>query len=205
MTHNTKKFLLVITPSWFSGLATVIIAVLVIGSAYFRSRGDSGIFEEGIQGFQTVFSPPYHQLTDRLAQNSVISNIPLLLFWSVVGAIVYLVAVEVFSSFNKTALLEQTLFYTNVRRENLVTSLLASFAVRLAAVFAWLIYCAVFFKLLLPQAVLAGQTAGVTRLSSHLASLFVALIVLIAAIHIQIVLTRVLLLRVRIFSDGIVD
>lgn len=207
MPGNTKKLVLLITPSWWSGLTAVTITLLIIGTAYIRTSSSGGLVKDGVTGFQSlfVFSPIYHRLTDALAQNNLASNIPLLLFWSIVGAVVYLIAAWLFTVITKTAALEQTLFYENVSRHSFLESLAVSFGLRLLAVFVWLVYCALFFKSVLPATVAAGKMAAMSSLTSSLGPLLLAVVTLFVAIHLHVVFIRMILLRTRVFSDGLAE
>lgn len=195
MSQTLKKLLLLVTPSWASGITAVVVALIIVGTNYYKSRSDIGALQEGIQSFQTLFGPIYHNLTDTLARNVIASNAPLLLFWALVGAVVYALAVRLFMSFNEIAILEQTLLYTNLDRTSFVRDIVLSSALRLVALFCWFLFCASFFKNILPAA-----TLGATRGNALSATLILAV-----TLHIHIVFVRLIMLRVRVFSEGIIE
>ena len=185
-----KSFILLVTPSALSAAVTVVLALGILVSALVRRHDTTNALAEGLQGFQLTFAPLYHQLTDVLSHNTLLSNLPLLLFWSVVGAVVYLVAVRLYVAFSDTADLEKTFTYANVRRDSLVETLLVSFGLRLVALFGWLIYCAFLFKTIFPRIIAVG----------NLGHLVVSLLLVTVAVHIHVIFVRLITLRTRIFS-----
>ena len=195
MHQTSKKLALVLLPSWVSGLVCVVMALIIVASTYFKSRSDIGALQEGFQGFQAVFGPLYHRLTDRLAQNNIASNLPLLMLWAAVGAAVYIVAVRLFTTFSNTAALEQTMFYSNVKRDSFVRSVAISYGLRLVALFVWFIYCSVFFKTMLPVIITEARKG----------SLIISVVSLVLALHAHIIFARLIMLRLRVFSDSIVE
>ena len=187
-----KKLVLVLLPSWVSGLAVVVVALIIVAFNYFRSRSDIGALQEGIQGLKFALGPLYHRLTDNLAQNSIANNLPLLLLWAAVGAAVYVLAIRIFASFSTIATLEQTMFYLNLKRDSFVRSIIISFGLRLMALFAWFIYCSVFFKTILPNVASEARNG----------SLVVPAVGLIVALHIHVIFARLIMLRLRVFSSS---
>lgn len=188
--HKHRPFFLLVTPSALSAAVTIVLALGILVSALVRTHDTSSALAEGLQGFQLTFAPLYHRLTDVLSHNTLLSNLPLLLFWSVVGAVVYLIAVRLYVAFSDTADLEQTLTYANVRRDSLIETLLLSFGLRLVALFGWLIYCAFLFKTIFPRIIAVGSLG-------HLA---VSLLLVTVAVHIHVIFVRLITLRTRIFS-----
>ncbi len=188
--HRHKSLFLLITPSALSAVVTIVLALGVIVSAYVRTQGTNGALAEGLHGLNYILGPIYHRLTDVLARNTLLSNLPLLLFWSVVGALVYLIAVRLYVAISNTADLEKTFTYANVRRDSLIESLLLSFGLRLVAFFGWLIYCALLFKTILPRIIAVGS----------LGHLGLSLLLVAAAVHVHVIFVRLIALRTRIFS-----
>lgn len=205
MPQIPKKIILLLTPSWPSGLVAIVGATIIVASNYFRSRSDIGALAEGIQGFQTLAGPIYHRLTDSLAHNNLASNLPLLLFWAAVGAAVYVVAVRLFTAFSDTAALEQTMFYSNVKRDSFLESLAVSYGLRLAALFSWFIYCAIFFKSILPMATTAARNAAQVGTLAHNTGLLGTTLGLVLALHLHVIFARLIMLRLRVFSDASID
>ena len=203
MLTKYHRFIILLTPSWASSLGCLSVAAIIMTVNYLKSNSGDSAIKNGISDFQSVFSPAYQHLTDGLAQNSLVSNIPLLLFWSVVGAFVYGRATRLVAAFSNMAQLQQSLFYTNVKRNNVLAILAVNFVIRLAALFSWLAYCALFLKTLLPYAVdVSRQVSGGLLLKSTL-SLLGATVLLTIALQIHVIFIRLILLRVRIFSNTI--
>lgn len=203
MLTRSHRFLLLLIPSSASGLGCLTLAALVVMVNYLKSSSGDSAINDGIAGFQVVFNPAYHRLTDGLAQNSLASNLPLLLFWSAIGAFVYVIAVRLVTVFSNTAKFQQSLLYANLERSNVLAVLAINFVVRLAAIFGWFAYCALFFKTLLPYAVNASQQVSSGTVVSHVGTLLGAVVLLAIALQIHVIFIRLIMLRLRIFSSTV--
>lgn len=203
--NKIRKLTLLLTPSWVSGLLIAVFSVAVVGSAYFKATTTYGPLQEGFQGLQmigrTVLYPPYHAVTHTLSVNSFASKLPLLLFWALVGAVVYLVAVRLSAGFSKTAAISQTMTYTNVGRSGLIRSLATSFVIRLVAIFAWFVFWTLFVKIIVPFVLIKAADAAAKTPPSSISSVFAAFSVLALSLHMHTVFIRLIALRARLFTN----
>ena len=203
--NKMRNLTLILTPSWVSGLLITVFSLAVVGAAYFKAATTNGPLQEGFQGLQmisrAVFYPLYHAVTNTLSVNSFASNLPLLLFWAVVGAVVYLVAVRVSAGFSETAALEQTMTYTNVGRGSLIRSLAITFIIRLVTIFVWFVFWALFVKAIVPFVLSKAVVAAAETSPSSLISFLIAFGVLVVSLHAHTVFIRLIALRARLFSN----
>jgi len=199
---SSKHLTAVILPSILSGILTTFATALVTVFAVVSSYGKDSVLQQGLFTANDLSAPTYHQITNNLAKNVVVSNAPLFLFWSAVGLIIYLFAVNIVTAFGSGVELEEQLTYVNSQRSKLIRYEIMVVFIRVAILAGWLLYVQLFIRFVLPYALLAASTA---RLSSALiASSQVALaaLVLFIGIHLHLVCLRLLLLKRRVFADN---
>ncbi len=202
MIKNTSQhFITVVSPSILSGIVTAVISVLVTGFAVVSSYGSAGVLQQGLFAAHNLSAPTYQQLTDRLAQNIFVSNIPLLLFWSAVGLIIYLCAANIVAAFGSGVKLEEQLNYVNSSRSKLIRFEIIVVFIRAAVLAGWLLYVQLFIRLLLPYALAAAHAARLNGALNGIGPIGLAALVLFIGIHLHLVFLRLLLLKTRVFAD----
>ena len=202
MIKNTSQhFITVVSPSILSGIVTAVISVLVTGFAVVSSYGSAGVLQQGLFAAHNLSAPTYQQLTDRLAQNIFVSNIPLLLFWSAVGLIIYLCAANIVAAFGSGVKLEEQLNYVNSSRSKLIRFEIIVVFIRAAVLAGWLLYVQLFIRLLLPYALAAAHAARLNGALNGIGQIGLAALVLFIGIHLHLVFLRLLLLKTRVFAD----
>ena len=202
MIKNTSQhFIAVVSPSILSGVVTAVASVLVTGFAAVASYGSAGVLQQGLFAAHNLSAPTYQQLTDRLAKNIFVSNIPLLLFWSAVGLIIYLCAANIVSAFGSGVELEEQLNYVNSSRSKLIRFEIIVVFIRAAVLAGWLLYLQLFIRLLLPYALAAAHAARLNGALNGIGQIGLAALVLFIGIHLHLVFLRLLLLKTRVFAD----
>jgi len=202
MIKNTSQhFITVVSPSILSGIVTAVISVLVTGFAVVSSYGSAGVLQQGLFAAHNLSAPTYQQLTDRLAQNIFVSNIPLLLFWSAVGLIIYLCAANIVAAFGSGVKLEEQLNYVNSSRSKLIRFEIIVVFIRAAVLAGWLLYVQLFIRLLLPYALAAAHAARLSGVLNGIGQIGMAALVLFVSLHLHLVFLRLLLLKTRVFAD----
>jgi len=201
MVSKTKKLFLLVTPSPESAVIIVVLSLLTIIVNYLNGLESRNPVREVLQQNFQYLAPYYSSFTDSLTNHLVLSNSLLLLFWSTVGAIIYIAASHLYGLVTKSIEIEKTLFYVNINRERTIENLLVSFAVRSAAFFAWLIYCLVFFGQFMPYIVSTVKELVGSPVIDLVMPVVQVLLVLSLAFHIHIVLLRLISLRVRLFEN----
>jgi hypothetical protein len=205
MTSSLRQIWRALLPSWLSGLvAGVVSLAAVAGTIIVTNYEVSGLRQEifeaqnsgtGVQGFD------YQAITNHLAQNQLISNLPLFLFWAALGVVVYLLATGLWSGLANAEELREELDYVNAPRQWILRTILIHLTVRLMVLVLWVIYLQIFLRILLPYVLAAAHVAATSLLSfSGIGYALLALVVGLLALHVHVVLLRLLLLKVRVFG-----
>ena len=197
----------VLTPSWFSGVAAIVtslVAVLgtIIVTNYQGSSLQQQLFEAKTSGGSAA-GLDYQNITNNLAQNHVIGNLPLFLFWAALGVIVYLLATSLWGGLSNAEELREELDYVNAPRHWIVRTVLVHLLVRLVVVLVWVAYLQLFLKVLLPYVLAVSHVAATNSLSlSGVGYAVLGLAVAFVALQAHSVLLRLFLLKVRVFGDA---
>ncbi len=203
--HDRRLFVLLLIPSWLSGIIAVIagvgVAVGTIVLAHYRGSSvqvDFLRYRSGgtVSDFETVSSG--------LQANKLIANLPLLMFWGLVGLVVYLFAINIIEVVKNTAQLTEELGYAHVNRRRLVWDAAKRLLVRLLVIALWVPYILFFFHRLLPYCI-SNMTLASAKLPSFpgLMHTLLVVVIMVLAIHAHTVLLRLLFLRPRLFSKAL--
>lgn len=205
MQNTLKQIWQVLTPSWLSGLVVFVISLAAVGGTIVITNYEvSGLRQEifevrnsgAVQGFD------YQAITSHLAQNQLISNLPLFLFWAGLGVVVYLLATSLWGSLANAEELREEMEYVNAPRKWILRTLLVHLAVRLVVVLLWAAYLRVFLNVFLPYVLAAAHVAATSLSVSSIGYALLALAVGFVALHAHVTLLRLLLLKVRAFGGS---
>ena len=206
MQNTLKQIWVLLQPSWFSGLVAgflsfgVIVATVII-SNFQGSSLQQEIFEAKA-GHASDSVINFKAVTDNLASNSFISNLPLFLFWAALGVIVYLFATGLWGGLSKAEELREELEYVNAPREKLLKEGFISMLIRMLCLGLWIGYLEVFLKVLLPYALAAAHVAAVNLASfTGIGYVLLAFAVLFVALQLHVVFMRLVWLRLRVFGE----
>lgn len=203
---NAKKIWLVLTSSWLSGLAVVVTGlVIVVGTLVIANYQGSSLQQQIFEARQGVGETGFNlqTITDNLARNTFISNLPLFLFWAGLGVIVYLFATSMWGALAQAEELREELEYVHAPRHQLVQNTLLHLAVRLAVLLLWLGYLQIFLKVLLPYCLAAAHVAATTQARlSGIGYGFLAFMVLLVALQAHVIFLRLVFLRRRLFGSA---
>jgi hypothetical protein len=206
---DIKQLWLAITPSWLSGFVACLasLAVVVWTIVISRFRGSNlrqELFEVHASG-AGISSFDFKNVTDNLARNQVISNMPLFLFWAGIGVIVYFFAISIAGAFGKAVNLERELGYVNAPRQRLLRTAALHAILRLVMLGAWIVYLQVFLRILLPYSLGAAHVAATSALLSAVVYAAVSAVILLVSLHMHVVMLRLIFLRTRIFGSSLED
>lgn len=201
---NTRTLGTLFSPSWFSGLAVSIASLsLCLGIVLVDRFKTSSLRLDFIHYDSPVVSQYYGSINQTLSQDNFIANLPLLMFWGLVGLIIYLFVTNILGILRNTAELKHSMNYVHANRRQMIGSALVHMVVRLAAALAWWAYSLFFIHSILPYC-LAASLVGASPVSALQNSLYVVLAILVMAVslHVFIMLARLTLLRPRLFSGS---
>ncbi len=185
--------------AWVLGLASIGLVAFVPLSLFYKSSA----LRLQLLDFQTTQAHASIQaVAHKLDSNAFISNLPLFLFWCLVGFIVYMFAVNIYGVAERTAeVLDEFNNYVHINRQQLVRDSLEKLALRASVVILWVPYILLFFHHIIPYVIVLSLAAADNLLSwAGLGSLLLAMVILFLALHVHTLLLRLLMLRTRVFS-----
>ncbi|HET9174446.1 MAG TPA: hypothetical protein VFN56_04155 [Candidatus Saccharimonadales bacterium] len=200
MQNRFKQLTILLAPSWLSGLVVVAASgIVTIGTIVLSNYQGSTLQQqlfEARAGQSTASVLGIQTITDNLAQNRIVNNLPLFLFWAGLGVIVYLFVVAIWNSISTAAKLREEMNYVHASRHALMLQEAQHTIFRLIVLGVWLIYVRVFLRALLPYGLAAAHTA--VHLSVRTVGYgLLSFVVIALALHVHVILLRLVLLRLR--------
>lgn len=208
---KTNGFFKLLSPSFSSGVASVLLAVCIFASGmYGYLSGDGAIYNFllGSNSSTELINQSRNSISEFSAivfGNAWLNKILYFGFWMVIGLFMYLI-VHYFLLGTKKALedIEETT-YRNTRIEEMLTNLGTRLAIRVIFIISWLIYWQFFIKTLVPYCFLEAKAASKdfpTAISfAHIAY---GLLLLTLGIYAHVVFMRLIALRARLFGNSYV-
>lgn len=200
MNSETKSYKFLISPSFVSAFLTVCISILYILVYYVKALDSDSLIKEILQSNYQYLAPYYYGFTNYLSNYLLFSNLLLILFWSVVGAFIYVISFHLYGLVTNTVDLEKSLFYVNIDRKSVLETLLIRLALRSIGFFTWLMYCSIYLKVLIPYAQYTVQEQVYTPLTSQILPILQIFILFCLTLHIHAILIRIIALKLRIFD-----
>lgn len=208
--HNSntdeKLFMLLLRPSLLSAFVGVVsaaglVAATIIGSHYRSSDTRLQLLKYLHSSDGLSIQNAQHALDS----NRVISNLPLLLFWILVGFVVYLCAINLYGLLREAADLRKELTgNVNNGRAVVIKEVLERLAIRIVVLAVTVPYILVFFHRVVPYAVALSLAASnqLTKLQGT-EYVFLALLLIVGGLHVFVILLRLLALRPRLLSRAL--
>jgi hypothetical protein len=203
---DTRLFGILLSPSLLSAFVIIVLSiglvVFSIISSHYKGSSTRLLFLK----FNADQSHSSAQAIGRtLDSNKFISNLPLLLFWCLVGFVVYMFAVNIFGAVQRAAELGDELnHFTNMNRGQIVRESLEKLCIRLVVIVVWIPYILLFFHHIVPYVIGLALAASPDLASvTGVGYVVLAPIVLSVSLHVHTVLLRLLVLRPRLFSHAL--
>lgn len=203
---NLQLIGVLLTPSWLSGFVSVVtssgLAIFSVALAHYKGSDTQLQF----YNYNAQRSHEISQTIGRvLDSNQLISNLPLLVFWCLVGIVVYLFASNVASAFRQAAdLRDQLTHFAHISRRSLVRSAGERFGLRLTILLLWIPYLLFFFNQLVPYLIALALSASFELTTvGGIGYLLFAILIGSVGLHLHVVLLRLLILRPRLSSSDI--
>ena len=192
--RQARLFLLLLTPSVSSLAGCLIIAAAIPGVAAWHQFDDSAIGREYLEMRPSV---PHgvNSFLSSLFTDSIAYNLLLLGLAMAITAVLY-IGLQLFDK-GLAGVLE-TMSLTAARKSDKKDAS-RRYGVRIVALCAWIVYLMFTFKTLLPVCLLTSRMAVGVHDWAGVVSVF---LVLAVAIHIHVVLARLVHLRPRLFGGG---
>lgn len=204
---DLKLIGLLISPSWLSALIGVVVGLFVcIGVIAVFTANDSSIQRQLVawQQSQPVHSPePY--VPDPEANKPTLRNSwPLLIVWSVIGLVVYIIAGSIIHSVSKAKQIHESLGYVNANPDKMIKMEAEHIFLRVLAAISLGILVSLFIKTVLPYSITAAHASAADVLSvDGLLYALLSFAMIFVDLHLITIFLRLSLGRIRLFSDVI--
>ena len=230
--YDIRLFAKLLRPSTLSTLVCLLISLFVVAGVAVMVNYRGSSFEQDLLGFQqrqerekqdesapteeVVFidengvefvatvslADDYQQINDSFANNSIVRNIPVMVFWMFVGVLVYFIVTGIAGALASAKAIDDELHYVNTSRKALLKEVYIKTGIRLATLIVWLLYIMLFFRVILPYVLAAANIGGSDILSIRAVPYtLLAFAVLAIALHLHLMLLRLVMLRPRLFSE----
>ncbi len=195
---NLKAF----TPSLLSASIDIFITIVFTTAAYIAAiRPHSSALNQAFYLFHNEFIASYNKLASKLAENRIINDLPLILFWVLVGVAVYFVVIEIIKSVNSTIELADDIKETKVsKRQAILKETGIRSLIRAVTVIVWYIYLRLFILKFIPLDLSYINRFATSRTVSNAINFILIAIVLLVLLHINTVIFRFIALKRRLIS-----
>ena len=203
--HRLLGYLM--TPSWLSGLVCIVVSLGLTAATIISLQYAGSSLKVDYDKYQaTTHSRNQSQViadsyrTD--TTHKLISSAPLLVFWALIGLVVYMLATGVVAAIQQANEMKHELDYVNSNRTRLLGTVFFHFVVRCAVIAIWLPYILFFFHKIIPYVLTAAEAGGLLTLDGALGA-FLSFAVMTLALHLHIILLRALLFRPRVLTRAL--
>jgi hypothetical protein len=194
-----KQFVRLMTPSGLSSLVDAVVWLIIVIVAVAAQHFSGSLIQQAVFSVGKTSGQTYQQVTSHVAQNRIIGNLPLFVFWLGIGMVVYYFAVSIYNAVNATVELHEELGYVNAGRSHLIRTAFEELLIRLVSLGVWIVYLTVFFKHLIPYVLSTLHQQSLLTVS-HLEHAILAVVLLAVGLHVHTVFLRLVLLKQRIFG-----
>jgi hypothetical protein len=203
--HALRIFTRILEPSWAGSVFSLLFAAVITSVLVLPVLLDDPLLQSYIKLVETTdagFASDVTRLGELIFQSEIAGIVSVFLFWSVAGLILYFALQSILDTVSNTVRFMKVFNYFKYQRKEIEHELFLAFAVRVIALICMYGFYYATITLIVPTILLIlsqGLDSGwFIALSSAVAS-FVTISVMC---HIIIVLTRIILLRYRIFKPS---
>lgn len=193
-------------PSWFSLLVSIALSLTIVIGTIVISHYNGSVLQKQLFDFRATqdtatITGDYDSIGDDISDNSLVSNLPLLFFWGLVGVAVYSLTINITSTLGNAVTFRKELGYVHANRSKLMRAALSRFVFRLGAVAAEAGLTVISLHQLLPYAIAVSHASSINLISLGGAGYsLLALTVVMLTAYVHTVLLRLVFLKPRIFS-----
>jgi hypothetical protein len=199
-----------LTPSWTSGLFTVLISILIVGGTLLLSHIGSAT-QQTLLGLHAVYRSSTvgidtNSVGQHLSSNSVFNNAVLFVLWGSVGLAVYTIVQGMANEFRNTSERLHELNFVHSNQPTIIRDIVLRGVIRLAALASWWILAWLMFHRVIPYTIAAAHLTAykLGDVSSWLYTLL-GFILCVLCIHCLVVLIRLIFLKPRLSGNSIID
>jgi hypothetical protein len=200
-----RRLWAIFTPSVTSLVLSFLVVLIVVGGIIFVTVYKTSGAPQFISALNNdttnkSLTHVYGSTTNFLNGNSAFSDAPLAIFWALVGVGVYALVISLSSLLRNLSEAKRETRYMHIdkdefRRVTLLRLLLRLFVI----VLAWFVLEGI-VKYLLPYTVAAAHIAAQNVSVQSIVYAIGAIVTIYVSVHLLVVMTRLVWLRVRLFS-----
>jgi hypothetical protein len=205
--EDRRSLGLLLTPSWLSGLIAVVAALIISAGVIIAFEvNNSALQQQLIAWEQTKPQPALTQPGQSLPENdhpTLQGSWPLLLLWSLVGLLVYIIVAAFIHDLNRAKELRDSLNYVNARPQAALATTAEHVVLRIIAAAVLVVFAAFSLREIVPYCITAAHASASDfwSVDGGLYALLSFALIAISA-HVLAVLLRLALGRPRVFSSG---
>ena len=190
-------------PSWLSAVLILALSLglvgAVVGGVNYRRSSLPQLIQFQHQQTSTI-QDNYQTLNDNLNTNTIVSDLPLLIFWAGVGLVVYEFITAIISGLGEAREFSEELGYVHANRRSMLGRVGLHLVIRVTALLLWFLFLRYSKDVLLPfiLAVAYASTGPVGWLGG-IGYFAGAVAVMVLGLHLHTILLRLVALRIRLF------
>jgi hypothetical protein len=190
-------------PSWLSLLVVLVVGLLIVGGTIvtlnYKKSGVPLLVQ--LQEKPPTVHDSYEVLDESFSANTLLSNLPLFIFWAAVGMIVYSFTTSSIKAMDRARDFREEMGYMHANRHRLLRTAGLRLAIRLAVLLVWLLFISYSRNVLLPYVVaVAYASTGPVSVVACIGYIVWATFLAAFCLHLHTVLLRLLALRPRLFE-----
>lgn|GEM_PF-1266804 len=203
---NHKLFVILLNPSWLSGLVAAIASLAVMMTTvialHFPGSSLQLLLDDHKGSAAPSLSTGSLTVSNNFSSNQLISDIPLFVLWGCVGLLVYSLIISIANALGGVGELMVELNFTHVRRWRLLGQELSRLLIRIVVLVGWVLFTEITIHTILPYVIALTQFAsGAVGIVNTVLDTFLAFVVLTVCLHLHVILLRLLMLKPRLFGQ----
>ena len=195
MQNSLKQFITLLLPSWLSSTIIIILTIFTTATVLLTGQDNTSLLGQGVAEAQTRSGSTLQQVSDGLAQYTLLSNLPLIMLYAAVGALIYLIAAHIVDGLRDTVELSETMGYVHAHKDEIVLRSLARLVIRVLVVFVWLGFGLFSIRIVLPEYIVLTRGLPVVDVVAGARNIVLAGLMSVFVLHLQVVFLRLYLLR----------
>ncbi len=199
----------ILSPSWLSGLLAVIAGLIVTGGVILAFTANNSQVQQQILVWQKTTTPssePALTTPDEVLQENdkptIQGSWPLLIFWSALGLVVYVIAMFITKSIKDAEAFRESLDYVHADKHVMLQGAAIHIALRLAIIGLWILFTVMFIKLIIPYCITTAHASAGDIISPHgIAYALASFLVIVLSVHLHAVFMRLTFGKARVLSN----
>lgn len=202
--QNQKIIGQLLTPSFFSGVIAVLVGIVVTGGVLIAFASNTSSIEQQLIGWQPHNTPSSLTTPDQtLVENdkpTLKGSWPLLVVWSLVGLVVYAIAMSIARSLSDAKELTEELEYVNAKPALELEVAVEHFLARAVSGVVVICLLVVLVRQVIPYSITAAHAAAADIASGSGAEYaLLSFAIIVVTLHVITIFTRLAVGKVRVF------